>query len=373
MRIVHLVETLDVGGAERMVVALANCEAPRHDLIVACALRAGRLAQQLDRRVAVRELGKTGRLGMRAIGRLSRVLREQRTDVLHIHHWGVFLDGVLAARLAGVRTVLHTAHGRYPAYGSGAWSRCKLRARHWLEARAAAHCRAIVCVSEALVAPLRSEIGLRGARLEVIENGVAMQNEASRPDRPKADSSAGRFVLVAVGRLEVVKNLSMLLCSLSLARERCSDLELIIVGDGAERSQLQQCTVNLGLTGCVKFLGWRSDVDSILQAGDAFVLSSVSEGIPLSMLEAMRARLPVVATAVGGVPRVVEHGVTGLLVASGDAVAMAGALVALASDRFRARQMGEAGWDRVARMFSLEHAARAYESLYRSGATGRAT
>ena len=175
------------------------------------------------------------------------------------------------------------------------------------------------------------------------------------------------MTFVAVGRLATVKNLPMLIGAFALARRQRPGLRLRIVGDGPQRGQIEGLAVATGVEASVGFLGFREDVDGILRDADVFVLSSLSEGSPMAILEAMRARLPVLATRVGGIPAMVDDGKTGLLVAPGDEAAMAAAMVRLADAPGEAAAMGEAGYRLLCERFSIEGMAAAYEAIYRAG------
>jgi glycosyltransferase involved in cell wall biosynthesis len=148
---------------------------------------------------------------------------------------------------------------------------------------------------------------------------------------------------------------------------RWPKLELHIVGDGPERAALETLAKQLGLADMVKFLGFRSDVDALLAQSHVFVLTSLSEGIPMAILEAMKSGLPVVATRVGGVPATVQEGVTGLLVESGDERAHVRAHAAQIEQPDRAAAQGVAGHARARQEFSVEAMVGAYEATYRAG------
>jgi glycosyltransferase involved in cell wall biosynthesis len=170
-----------------------------------------------------------------------------------------------------------------------------------------------------------------------------------------------------VGRLAAVKNFGMLIRAFAVLAARWPRLELVLVGDGPERAGLETLARQLGLADAVKFLGFRSDIDAQLAQSNLFVLTSLSEGIPMAILEAMRSGLPVIATRVGGVPATVEDGVTGKLVDSGDERALAGALAALIEHPASAVAMGAAGHARAQREFSVDAMVAAYEATYGAG------
>jgi glycosyltransferase involved in cell wall biosynthesis len=173
------------------------------------------------------------------------------------------------------------------------------------------------------------------------------------------------IVLTHVGRFAPPKNHALLIEAFAQVRTH-TPLYLLLVGGGELEDAVRQQVVELGLQQRVRFLGVRADVPAILNASDLFVLSSRWEGNPLSVMEAMAAGLPVVSTAVGGVPDLVREGETGLLVPSGDAAALARALQALVDDPARREAMGAAARQHAIAHFDIRHTVRGYEQLYES-------
>jgi glycosyltransferase involved in cell wall biosynthesis len=366
VRIVHVTESLEYGGAERVVVTLANSQRARHVVSVVCAKREGELTAQLARDVDVLCLGKGEGNSIRAVLRLARFLRKCEPDVVHTHDWGVFLDAVWAARIARVQHVVHSVHGRYMAYPATVRARLKKRLRHWLERRALERCDAVVCVSRALCGDVANELGIEASCLSTVYNGVAAGAHSMHPVR-----APDVFRFVAIGRLAAVKNLALLIEAFATVAKAHSGATLRIVGDGPERNFLERRAAEMDLTHRIAFSGFVDDVDAVMRDADAVVLSSLSEGLPMSILEAMRAALPVVATRVGGVPEIVIDGQTGILVESRDARALGNAMASLIADRDAASRMGQAGYERLTQTFTIERMVAAYEALYqaRAGAT----
>jgi glycosyltransferase involved in cell wall biosynthesis len=330
---------------------------------VICVKRIGELASELSPDVAVKCLDKDEGLDLALPRRMAKLLREAQADVVHIHHWGVFLEATLAASMAKVPTILHTAHGKYPNHGSGAAQAVKKALRHWMERRVSRHCKRIVCVSEALLAYTVEEVGLKPALLQTIVNGIDVP-AAFAPLPPRGGDE---FVFVAVGRLAAVKNYPLMLDAFAQAASKSSRMRLLIAGDGPERARIEALIAERKLAAKVLMLGFVKDVASVLKRADAYVISSLSEGTPMAVLEGMRAGLPVIATRVGGLPSVIKDRETGLIVPSGDAAAMSQAMTKLASDRAAARSMGEKAYKHVLRNFSLGSMVAAYETLYAQG------
>ena len=199
----------------------------------------------------------------------------------------------------------------------------------------------------------------RAGRTVVIHNGIALD----RPRRPSR-SAAGPVTLLSVGRLRAPKDFRTLLHAMA-ALDR-GTARLRIAGDGPDRAELEHEIARLGLGSVVELLGTRDDVDELLAGADVFVLSSASEGLPMSVLEAMAAGLPVVASAVGGVPELVRDGETGALVPPGDSAALASALRTIVADPALRERLGEAGRRRAEQEFSLARFEREHLALYRT-------
>jgi len=177
--------------------------------------------------------------------------------------------------------------------------------------------------------------------------------------------SVSDFVIVFVGRLSQVKNLPLLFRAIAKLLPEMPDLKVLLVGDGPERNRLCDMLETIGIQECVRMLGERRDVAECLALANLFVLPSWHEGISLALLEAMAARLPVVATAVGGTPEVVISDETGVLVNPECADMLADAIRCLRVNPEKMRRLAEAGCERVHREFHIDGMARKYESIYR--------
>ena len=183
----------------------------------------------------------------------------------------------------------------------------------------------------------------------------------------------GAPVAGTVGRMIEVKGYPLMLEALALARQSVPDLHWLQVGDGPDREKIMELAAERGLTSAVSFAGSRSDVGDLLAAMDVWVMSSTHEGLPVSLLEAMAAGKPIVATEVGGIPDVVEDGVSALLVPSGRAAELAAALVRVLENDALARSLGANALDRARRKYSIEAVSRRIEDIYLRGLEERKT
>ena len=362
MRIVHVVQGLGVGGQERLVVDLSLELARRgHEPIIVTLSLGGELGAEA-RGIPVYDAPRAKGADPSLIARLALLLHRVRADVVHTHNPAPLLHAIPAALLARVRRRVHTKHGVNRYGGRALWA-----------------ARALVRVTDAFVAVsphtadvARAKERVPEGRLHTIPNGIALA--PYRPDRSararvraELGIAPGAFVVGSVGRLVPEKDYPRLVRAVApLLSER---VRLVIVGAGegvgagTERAAIE-AAIPPDRARFVTLTGLRRDVPSMLAAFDLFALSSRTEGLPLAVSEAMACALPVVATAVGGLPSVVPPA-CGLLVAPGDDDDLGAAIAILEHDRRRTRAMGVAARHHALARFSLEPMADAYERLYR--------
>ncbi len=360
MRILHVIDTLDFGGAEKVVVSLANGAADSHEVSVCAVTRLGVLANELDGRVERLSLGRRDGVALGIPWQLARRIDAGRFDVVHGHNWSVFLETAIAASLSRVGCALHTIHGKYPASAEGHLNGAKRALRLRLERRVSQRFDRIVCVSEAIREYVPLTVGIRSDRLTTIHNGIADSAPSTHPDREE-------LTFVTVGRLDAVKNHAMMLRAFARLPAKSRPMRLLIAGDGPERTRLEQMSLELGIEQQVTFLGFRERVDSVLAEADVFLLSSRYEGISIALLEAMRAGLPSVATRVGGIAETILEGRTGYMVETEDVEGFAQAMTRLADSRELRHQLGAAAHELQRAEFSRSTMLGRYEELYRQG------
>lgn len=350
--VVHCIFSVDIGGQEMVVLSLAaNADRARFAPRVLCMHRGGDLTPRFEALgIPVDVLDHpVGDGSLATLRSMTSYLRRYRPAILHTHNPTPHQYGALAAVAAGIPVVVHTKHGRNQLLTAKGL---------WLERIAGRLTNTVVPVSEDAAEVAHTIERVPANRIQVIRNGIAVGAAPSEP------SDAARWRAVHVARLNGVKDQVTLLRAVRLVIDREPRFEMDIVGDGEERLALERLASDLGIADRVHFHGFQDDVRSYLEQAGQFVLSSVSEGIALTLLEAMAAGLPVVATNVGGNREVVVQGKTGLLVPPRDPQAMADAMLSLMADPTKARSLGRAGRERVARDFSLEATVQAYEALY---------
>jgi glycosyltransferase involved in cell wall biosynthesis len=315
-----------------------------------------------------------------AAWRLARLIRALRPDVVHTHTAKAGAVGRAAAVLAGPRrrpVVVHTFHGHVLRGYFGRAGTLLFRAIETALARATDR---LVAVSP----EVRDELvglGVAAAdRFSVIRLGIELEPRVAFAGdtaelRRRHGVGAETFVVGWFGRMTAVKRTDDLLAALAALRGRGVDGVLLLVGDGDDRARLEQRAHDLGLARSCLFLGYQEDVAPWYALCDAVALTSASEGTPVTIIEALAAGRPVVATDVGGVPDVVDEGESGFLVAPGDTEALAERLELLARDPERRASMGAAGRERVLRRYAVERLVDDVDALYREllGATTSAT
>lgn len=304
-----------------------------------------------------------------AVWRLARIIRRVKPDVIHTHTAKAGAVGRAAALFAGRPrpVIVHTFHGHVLRGYFGAAGSLVFRAIETVLAR----------VTDRLIAvspEVRDElVALRVAprsRFEVIRLGIELEPRVhftgdTAEVRRRLGIPPEKYVVGWFGRMTAVKRTDDLLTMLTGLRERGIDALLILVGDGTDRADLEQRAHDLGIARSCLFLGYQDEVAPWYAICDVVVLTSASEGTPVTIIEALAAGRPVVSTRVGGVPDVVEEGETGFLVRRGDTHAMAERLELLARDPERARAMGEAGRARVLERYAVSRLVDDIDGLYR--------
>lgn len=351
--VAHVILSLEIGGMEQVVVDLVKAmDRTKFEPVIICFMRLGPLGEEL------KALGfsvyllppLTPIISFLYPAPLVKILKQVGADVVHVHS-GCWFKGVVGARLCGVKRVIYTLHGA--TYG-------RRFVETLLERIAASLTSRIITVSDDLSLQLKEAGHLPMEKVAVIINGIDTERFALVTGHPVS----GRVRIGIIARLDPVKDLETLLRALRLLIDMGGRADLDIVGDGPERERLEALSAELGLGSHVTFHGFQRDTPQRLAKIDIFVLSSLREGTSISILEAMAAGKPIVATAVGGNPALVEDEVNGLLVPPSDPAALAQALKRLIEDEGLRVQMGQANRHKARQKFGLTAMTRQYERLY---------
>ncbi|MGH7645529.1 MAG: glycosyltransferase [Gemmatimonadales bacterium] len=366
LNVLELYHDCGPGGAEQMILDLCRWLRGAGHRVTVATCREGWLAERLRADGFATHLIVQRRLvDVAAMAEVMRLARSCGADVLHAHEFPMFVGLAPAARLRGLPMVA-TIHGREipAAHGRRRWA---LRLAGRLSHR-------VVAVSMAMERFLVDDVGLPASGVATIYNGIDIDRYRHEGPSDEVRRSLGlphgARVVGTVGSLYPVKGQTYLLQAMARVVAHVRDAVCLIAGRGELGPALEREAAELGLGDRVRLLGYRTDVPALLSLMDVFVLPSLSEGLPLSLLEAQAAGKPVVATRVGGSPEAIADGQSGYLIPPREPVVLAERITSLLEDPARARAMGERGRARVATTFSLETMARGYLGLFRACADG---
>lgn len=328
---------------------------------ITCLIEEGDLASGLRARgIRVKTVAEPGFAGNFRPRHLEQWFREVRPDVVHVHSGG-WIKGTHAARRARVGRIVFTEHGllaREPWYSNVL--------KRW----GAAYSDRVVAVSAPLAQYLR-RAGVPARKLQVVVNGVNVESFAPRPRTGALRRELGigeAFVFGHVARLAPEKNQGLLLEAFARVADLVPGARLVIAGDGPLREALEATASASPAKDRIHFLGVRGEMPELYREFDIFVLPSLAEGTSMSVLEAMASGLPIVATAVGGTPDLLDDGACGDLIPPGDVDALAAALARLAHEEERRRTHGAAARRRAVESYSEERMVEAYATLYDAAA-----
>ncbi len=364
--IAHAMHRLYVAGAEVLAADLARKLKGQFRFVFLCLDEIGPLGQQLaSEGLAVMGLDRKPGIDWALAKRLRRAIRTHHVDLIHAHQYTPFFYASLSRGLGTRPRILFTEHGRhYPDY-----RRIKRVMANKFLLRADDR---VTSVGQFVKQVLIDHEGLPGDRIQVAYNGIdarrfetAVTDQTRTAVRQELAVRSDQLVVLQVARLHPIKDHATAVRALALAVREVPDALLVLVGDGQQREAIQTLGRQLGVAEHLRLLGVRQDIPRLMAASDMFVLSSLSEGVSVTLLEAMAAGLPIAATDVGGNSEIVVHQETGLLSPRRDEQALARHLVTLLKNAALRRQMGQAGRDRVNRRFTQEQMHQAYTQIYR--------
>lgn len=367
LRLTQVVLSLGAGGTERLVIELCKALEPVADLQVLCLDELGQWAEELeDVGVRVTKLGREPGFDRKLIGKVAHQLKAHGSDIVHCHHYTPFIYGALGSLCSTRARVVYTEHGRL---SEAPWT-VKRKLANALFGRLPGR---FFAVSENLREHM-VDGGMPAHKVGVIYNGITPGPIASDGVRTAARKSMGvgpdAFVLGTVARLDPVKDLPTLLEGfLKLrcwARGTALDPWLVVVGDGVERTKLEAMAEDKALTDRVVFLGHRNDARALIAGFDVYVNCSITEGVSVTILEAMAAGVPLVVTGVGGTPEVVAHELTGLVVPARDPDALSASCQRVVQDKTFAATITQAARARLEERFATHTMLESYLKVYRA-------
>ncbi|MDQ3282510.1 MAG: glycosyltransferase [Acidobacteriota bacterium] len=357
-----------LGGVEALLVRTAADFNPQRFAVAYCNLffeQSSLVSALRDRGTDTWAIAGSGYAAVpRIVERLRRTIRRNAYGIVHTHMLHATILGQLAAIAARAPVRIVTRH--YTDYHITP----ALRAAERFVTRRATR---VIAVSDAVRRHLIS-VGVPADRIDVVYNGVDIAAiDACRLSGalPWPAEWRDAFLIVSVGNLIGYKDQETLLRAFARVHAQLPDARLVLIGEGGERPKLQDLAQQLGIGSLVAMPGHRTDIGALLRHCHVYVQPSLIESFGIAAAEAMAAQLPVVATRVGGLPELVVDGTTGMLVEPRDAIAIAGAVLALARDRVRASEMGRAGRARVEREFTLRRNVEGTEAVYESALAAR--
>lgn len=358
--VLHLLYRFDIGGLESVLVNLLNnlpAERFNHVIVSLTDVNA-EFAQRLNQPVEIIALHKPPGNSLKVYKQLWQIIRQYRPDIVHSYNLAT-LEYQIVSALAGINRRIHAEHGRDIHDLEGANKKYQLLRRlinpfihDWIP------------VSQELANWLVQTVKIPSTKVKLIYNGIDLTRYKPVP------RSHDIFVIGTVGRAAVVKNQLCLIKAVESMITKTpalkNTLQLWVVGDGELFSQLQDYVQSRQLQDTVKLLGARHDVADILEQLDLFVLPSLTEGIALTLLEAMASGLPVIATQVGGNPELIDDDVNGRLVPVRDEQALAECIVGYLNDPLRCQRQGLAARAKVEKQFSLQAMMEQYFAIYQN-------
>lgn len=359
IRVAHIVYAFGTGGLEKGVATVVRNASEDLEHVIVCLHSSGESERLLPPGTPVIELYKPAGNSPIFLWKLARTLKRVRPTIVHARNWGG-TDGIIAARLAGVRAAVQGEHGWEIDDPAGLNAKRLFFRRildFWIDEYTA--------VSRHLGTWLTETVKVRKPVAQIyngVDTDVFFPASGSEKNaiRAEFDIPDDAFIIGIVGRLDQIKDHPTLFQAFTGVKQVRPDAHLLVVGDGPERERLEA----LADDGCL-FLGNRLDVPAVLRGFDLFVLPSLNEGISNTILEAMATGLPVVACRVGGNPELLDHGQTGTLVPPGDSDALAAAILQYAQNRTLQDQQGAEGRKTVLQQFSVQSMVAGYENVYR--------
>ncbi len=370
IKVLQLITELDVGGAERALLSLVKkLSSGKYDVMVAYLKGEGRLAEHFrDAGIKVFDLKMRNRMALGAVIRLYRLLKREKVRVLHTHLIQADICGFLAGKMAGVPVIISTKHNPD-----------EFRKRRsipvWLDGIFANRSDRIIAVSNAVRDFLIKWERISEDKFTVIHNGIDMEDFNFREFTSATDITAKKEelgidsssqVVGTVRRLDEQKGHKFFLEAIPEILKKVHGVKFLIVGDGPLQNKLEKLSEKLKISENVIFTGIRRDIPEILAIMDVFVLPSIFEGFGIVLLEAMAMKKAIVASRIGGIPEIVDDGLTGILIEPANPSEIANSIITLLKNPEKAKQMGDAGSKKVEKIFTADVMAKQIEDVYDS-------
>ena len=367
----HVLHQMDFAGAEVLAADLARRLQGQWRFVFLCLDGVGAMGESLrNEGFEVVELGRKPGVDWRVCARIRKAVKKYNIRLLHAHQYSPFFYAAASRLMKHDPPVLFTEHGRhYPDMRSGK----RVFINPWLLKKNDQVTAVGQFVRRALIDNEGISAGRTGKEIDVIYNGIdpdKFEGGNRKEARKAIDAQTKDLIVMQVARFHPVKDHATSIKAFVHVVDEIPKAKLVLVGDGNEREAMEELAENLGVGNSVKFMGVRDDVNKLLDAADVFVLSSLSEGVSVTLLEAMAASKPIVATNVGGNAEVVEHGRNGLLSERSHADELAHNIKMLLRDKQMRKRMGEAGRNRLLKMFTQKKMHQSYERVYEEMLSG---
>jgi glycosyltransferase involved in cell wall biosynthesis len=362
IKIMRVITQLPVGGVERTLSRLLpKLKSDSFRVMVCCTDNRGELAQVLEEAgIPVSLIRLRSRWDPVGICKLARQMRREQIQVVHTHMYASSISGVVAAKLAKVPVIIANIHSLHE------WH---TKRRVWIAAKLFSAVDRVVAVSDCIRQDLLQKLELDPQKVVTIHNGIDLprfdQSIDGTSQRRQLGIGDDELVIGAIGRLVRFKGFNYLLEAARIINLQWPKFKLVIVGGGELKHGLKQQAQELGIAEKVIFTGRQEDVFPFLAGFDIMVISSITEGLPIASLEAMAMGKAVVASRVGGIPEVVEDGVSGLLVPPRNPESLAQAVIDLLKKPELRKSMGQAGRARVEKLFSIQRVCEQTAKLYK--------
>ena len=364
--IMLLVYSLGAGGAEKLVVDIARRINKEEFDVSVCSFKGGLFEENLVKHnIDYLVIGKKGRLDAAFPFKLLATVKTKKPDVLHAHLFSANFWGKLIGRVAGIRVILTTEH---------TVANHKSPLEKFIDRVTARLSDRIIAVSEEVRQSHIRDGRIPSWRIVTILNGIDTESIKTRTNPQESQNGLRRslgvnrddIVGITVGRMVRAKGHVYLLKALPRVVSELSAFKLLIVGAGPLGKNLKEICAELGIERQVIFTGYRRDVNELILASDLGIVPSLREGLSISLLEYLAHGKPVVATDAGSNARVIEHGVSGVIVSRRDSEALARAIIEIGKSRDLAGKLGQAGRERVESDYSLKNMIDRLEDLYRN-------
>jgi len=356
LHVLHLVPSLEVGGMERLVCDMAN-ERTQGTTSIVCLKIIGTLGKNIQSNINITALNIPNNI-LIALFKVCKEIWRQKPDVIHCHNLQAHFFGSLAAQICNIPKVVLTKHGTYIAKQGISTFVNKITLKK----------SQIVSVSVEIKSKMQCWIKDCKYPIEYIPNSISLKTydliNAKQKSREMLGWSQNNYYIGIIARLSKPKDHALLIKAFNSVSLLHKNIKLVIVGDGPLKKKINSLIIEKKLTTQVEMLGERNDIPDILSALDLFVLTSSSEGIPMTLLEAMAARLPAICTNVGGISHVIQDNISGYLVEDGDQEGLQIAIEKVINNKADGVSKGIIGREIIEQNFSIQTMLQLYEKAY---------